>query len=116
MFNSVVQQLAHHAEHQDTSSFVCPNCFHKFRGKGHYDVGQRRASQHAQSWRQREHDQRRVMLQAQFRSLPWILTPREGAVGLPHGDVIGFKDATTESELILMSAFKSAARVRRHRS
>ena len=44
-----------------------------------------------------------------------MLTPRrcrqrggprrcEGAVGLPHGDVVGFKDATTESELTLMSA------------
>ena len=25
-------------------------------------------------------------------------------LGLPHGDVVGFKDATTESQLILMSA------------
>ena len=26
------------------------------------------------------------------------------SVGLPHGDVVGFKDATTENELALMSA------------
>ena len=31
------------------------------------------------------------------------------SVGLPHGDVVGFKNATTEGELALMSAFESAS-------
>ena len=57
---------------------LCPTCLHMQRIAA--SAGQRRASQQAQSCRRRQRDRRRVMLQAQCRSLrPATLSPARRA-------------------------------------